>query len=1315
MFFRPSFLCPALLLCILATTCGQLAPPLHAQPILKSSKLLARKNLVAWCIVPFDAKKRGPEDRVAMLKQLGFQRYAYDWRAEHLPTFDRELQLLKTNNIRLEAVWFPAQLDADARTILALLRKHRLKTQLWITMADPAPGKPQADKIAAAVNILKPIAQEAAKQDCSLGLYNHGNWFGEPENELAIIDALKLSNVGLVYNLHHGHDHLERFPAVLKKMLPHLYCLNLNGMTRKGDQGELKILPLGTDDLDLTLLRTIRDSGYRGPLGILGHTQDDAELRLLDNLDGFDWLVARLNGNNSQPPPKPRTPVPPAAARPPSSEYRPELVEKIVAEARSAGDARRGAVVFRAATSACLSCHKLDGQGGTVGPDLSLIGKTSTPQAIVESVLWPKRQVKPEFVAHQILTSDGRILQGYKKLETATELTLTEAGTDKVHRIPKSKIEERREIGTLMPDNLDAALTPGQRRDLVRFLMDLGHIQGLASAGHGRAPASFQFDRAPLEPADWPHWQHEVNRDRLYDFYAKEAEHFQHLHQVPHLLPEFPGLDGGKLGHWGNQKETTWADDRWNSTDLGSVMCGVFRGAGVTVPKAVCVRLGEHGEMAACFNPETLCFEALWQGGFLRFSPVRHGFMDGVIMDGTALPRPPGRKPEQPFVYHGYYRHGKRVVFSYRVGDVEMLDAPWVENGHFTRQVAPSDKHPLAHLVRGGPAQWPQTFEVRGKLGHGRPYAVDEIPLPLQNPWKALLFFGGHDISPSGSVILCTMQGDVWRVDGLDDGLSHVTWRRIASGLHHALGVVVNGTSIFVLGHDQITRLVDLNGDGETDFYECVTNAFASSAAAHNFICGLEQDREGRFYTVSGAQGLLRIDPKDGKIEVLADGIRNGDGLGVMPDGSITVPCSEGEWTPASMIGLVRPAQGQLPRHLGYGGPRDGKPPDLPLAYLPRGLDNSSGGQTVVPDDRWGPLKGQAIHFSYGAGSHFLLLRDEVQGQAQGAIVPLAGEFLSGAHRGRFSPKDGQLYVSGMGGWGTYTPDDGCFQRVRYTGDPVQLPCAFHVHQNGILLRFTQPLDRSVAQQVDSHFAQCWNYRFSAAYGSPEFSPSHPGTPGHDPVHVASRSASRWTVGAYSLELPDLQPVNQLHLHLGVAAGTTRDLIVTVHKLDAPYTQFPGYRAVDKTIAAHPILSDLALATKRIPNPWRTPIRGAREIPMRAGANLTFSTRSFTVKAGAAIKLTFTNPDVVPHNWVLLKPGQLERIGDLSNKLIADPEALAHHYVPADPAVLAHTDIVGPQESCTIFFRAPKEPGRYPYLCTFPGHWMVMNGQMIVE
>src|SRR5205807_532711 len=133
------------------------------------------------------------------------------------------------------------------------------------------------------------------------------------------------------------------------------------------------------------------------------------------------------------------------------------------------------------------------------------------------------------------------------------------------------------------------------------------------------------------------------------------------------------------------------------------------------------------------------------------------GFMDGLILDGQPLDRPERTKPDRPFVYHGFYRHGPRVIFAYRIGDVELLDAPWVEDGRFTRLVAPASEHPLAAWTRGGPARWPEVFTTRGTLGRAGPYAVDTIEPPFSNPWRALLFFGGHDFLADGSALLCTM------------------------------------------------------------------------------------------------------------------------------------------------------------------------------------------------------------------------------------------------------------------------------------------------------------------------------------------------------------------------------------------------------------------------------------------------------------------------------------------------------------------------------------------------------------------------------
>lgn len=263
--------------------------------------LFARSNLVAWCIVPFDAQRRGPEERAAMLANLGFKLFAYDYRAEHVPTFDAELEALKRQQVRLLAWWFPGTLNDEARHILAVLERQGVRdAQLWITGGGDATRsqEEQGARVAAEAGRIRPIAEAAHRIGCAVALYNHGGWFGEPTNQLAITARLRaggVTNVGIVYNLHHGHDQVDRFGELLAEMKPHLLALNLNGMTRDGDKTGKKILPLGEGELDLALLRIIRDSGWRGPLGILNHTDEDAETRLRANLAGLDNLLAQLD------------------------------------------------------------------------------------------------------------------------------------------------------------------------------------------------------------------------------------------------------------------------------------------------------------------------------------------------------------------------------------------------------------------------------------------------------------------------------------------------------------------------------------------------------------------------------------------------------------------------------------------------------------------------------------------------------------------------------------------------------------------------------------------------------------------------------------------------------------------------------------------------------------------------------------------------------------------------------------------------------------------------------------------------------------
>jgi hypothetical protein len=258
-------------------------------------KPFEKANLTAWCIVPFDGKKRGPEERVAMLKRLGFTRYAYDWRAEHLPTFEKELELLLKEKIALQGVWFPAGVGKDGETILDVLKKHKVETELWVMLPQPNEKLKQAEKVEATAAFLAALAKKAGAQGCKIGVYNHGGWAGEPENMVAVVKVCGEKNVGIIYNLHHGHDHLAKFDEYLKLMRPHLYSISLNGMEKEGDKKGKKLLVISDGPEDHNVFKSIVASGFEGPFNILGHTDDDVEDRLTDNLNGLAHLLKHLD------------------------------------------------------------------------------------------------------------------------------------------------------------------------------------------------------------------------------------------------------------------------------------------------------------------------------------------------------------------------------------------------------------------------------------------------------------------------------------------------------------------------------------------------------------------------------------------------------------------------------------------------------------------------------------------------------------------------------------------------------------------------------------------------------------------------------------------------------------------------------------------------------------------------------------------------------------------------------------------------------------------------------------------------------------
>jgi len=441
-------------------------------------------------------------------------------------------------------------------------------------------------------------------------------------------------------------------------------------------------------------------------------------------------------------------------------------------------------------------------------------------------------------------------------------------------------------------------------------------------------------------------------------------------------------------------------------------------------------------------------------------------------------------------------------------------------------------------------------------------------------------------------------------------------------------------------------------------------------------------------------------------LEVLATGFRNPNGLGISPDGRfITTSVQEGDWTPATSICQIELGKKEG-AHFGAGGPKNGQPPEPVLMYLPRGEDNSASSQAFITSDKWASLKGDNnfIHLSSGGGSAWLVMRQNVNGRWQAAATRISGNFDSGPQAARFNPNDGHLYVNGMQGWGSYTPNDGCFQRVRFTGGDKPVPVGFEARDNGVIIRFNQPVKEADAATC---FAQCWNYRYSAAYGSPEYSVKYADTPGHDPLEV--RSVQKLDGGkTLFLEIPQIVTASQIHLRV----STGHDIFLTAHALAEPFTDFPGYTKIAKTNHAAQI--GLTAPTPSKLNPWAKG-EGGRELVIEATLGLQYVQKQLTAKADEKLTIVFKNPDVVPHNWLLAKPGSLQKLGDKCNLMITDPQGLAKHYVPDSDDVIAYTDMTNPKGEFVIHITAPKEKGDYPYLCTFPGHWMVMNGVMKVE
>ena len=443
-------------------------------------------------------------------------------------------------------------------------------------------------------------------------------------------------------------------------------------------------------------------------------------------------------------------------------------------------------------------------------------------------------------------------------------------------------------------------------------------------------------------------------------------------------------------------------------------------------------------------------------------------------------------------------------------------------------------------LIKPGSRRWGDPLVTKGIVDKRQvPFPIDTVTVPYKNRHNALFFTAGHDFATNGDCYVTTAHGDVWKVMGIDEELKELKWSRFATGLYQPLGLRLVKDQVFVLGRDQITRLHDRNGDGEADFYEAFNNDIMIGGGGHSYATCLETDPKGNFYFIRCAEGtphggvVIKVAADGSKLEVVATGFRNPNGLGVGPNGVITAADQQGGWVPETRLDIIRPGgfYGFMPSHKRKVAP---KTFDSPLMWIPRVLDNSAGGQVWVPEGKWGPYGGELLHFSYGRCTMMHIVRDG----GNGGAVPMPGRFLSGACRGRFNPKDGHLYVTGLLGWQTSAIRDGCLQRVRYAARPIHQPIGMKVHADGIRLTFSTSLDKKIAEDTDSWSAEQWNYKWSSQYGSKDWSVKDPARQGRDSVGIKSVKLLSSGKSVF-LQTDKVQPVHSMSIkyNLDTAKG----------------------------------------------------------------------------------------------------------------------------------------------------------------------------------
>ncbi len=619
-------------------------------------------------------------------------------------------------------------------------------------------------------------------------------------------------------------------------------------------------------------------------------------------------------------------------------------------------------------------------------------------------------------------------------------------------------------------------------------------------------------------------------------------------------------------------------------------------------------------------------------------------------------------------------------------------------------------------------------------------YHLRDVPIPD----SIILEVGGLAFTDDDRLGVCTRRGEVWVIDRPYS--PRPTYRLFASELHEPLGLAYHQGSFYASQRSELTKMTDTDEDGKADLFRTIYS-WPLSGNYHEYSYGplflpngdmlvtLNLGWIGYGASLAKWRGWMLKITEDGAMEPIATGLRSPAGLGFNAEGDVFYADNQGDWIGSGRIthlekgdfagnpaGLrwtdepnspLRLKAEMIPDSVGlmYDFAQEISPVKPPTVWFPHTIMGiSTSGLVTIPQGAFGPFAGQMLVGDQGHSKVMRVFLEKVNGEFQGACFPFREGFASGVLRLAWG-SDGSLFVGQTNrGWASTGEAPFALQRLQWQGKMPFEMRAIRATSNGFEIEFTQAVDKQAAADPTAYQLTGFTYIYHRTYGSPIINQQP------CPVSKAEVSADGKKVQLY------VQGLRLGYIHEvkagGVRSSNGNPLLHEVAYYTLNHLPEAGQQAHEEMMAANISAKqaeracgrDAAKNVTEQPAGWS----GGADIVINIGTKpgLKYDLEAFEVVEGSKVKLVFNNTDDMLHNLVITTPNSADKVGKTAMNMGLDGPQLG--YIPDSEDVLFNTCLLQPETSQSIFFTAPKA-GEYPYVCTFPGHYLNMRGMMKVK